>query len=212
MNDPDLKSYTRQVVNILITCLCLGIFLYYTATLILPEKWLHKQTVTTTHVIIPPISVANQTLDASLGSEFILTLTSNVNLGIIHMVDGRALNLTVTNAEHSLIFTNQILWLPTNTIPYAVSNDITCYTFFQNSNIIYGSVMRRIRMEVDESTNWVASGSSNVWGLTNVVSFTSNINYCVMFDNATSNVWIWRDGVWAEYEKKKDSLTNHLTN
>lgn len=115
-------------------------FIYYCAKLILPQKWMHRQT--TTYTIIPPISIAGQVFDAELGSEFSLLLTSNVNLGIIHMVDGRAVNLAVTNVEHTLIFTNQISWLPTNTIPYAASNDITLFCFMQNSNIIYGSVMR----------------------------------------------------------------------
>jgi len=117
----------------------------------------NKQIVTTTYTTIPPITLTTQTIDAELGSEFSAVLTSNVNYGIINMRDGRMLNLTVTNAEHTVTFTNPIHWLPTNTIPYAASNSVTLFNFMQRSNTIYGSVMRQNYFEdetkLDSATN-----------------------------------------------------------
>lgn len=170
-----MKSVIGYVIGFLGTFFALC-FIYHSITLILPEKWTRR--VITTYTTVPIVNVANQTIDASLASEFSLLLTSNMDVGIIHMEHGRALNLTVTNAEHTLRFTNQISWLPSNTIPYVASNSITVYHFMQVGTNLWGEVMRWNTEPVGKVEYWF--------------DFTGTNNYA---SNGSSNVFIGKNGI-----------------
>lgn len=93
-----------------------------------------------TFVTLPVIAVSQATIDAELGTEFSLTVSSNTALGIINMRDGRAVNLTVTYP--AIRFTNAVDWAgkskPSDT------EDIKMFHFYKIGEVLHGAYEQRI--------------------------------------------------------------------
>lgn len=89
-------------------------------------------------VTAPVLNVSGVNIDAATGTEFSKTLASNTTLGIINMVDGQAVSLTVTNTTFTLSFTNAITWI-SGVVPVIDTNAVNVFHFFRTGGRILGS-------------------------------------------------------------------------
>ncbi len=88
---------------------------------------------------LPPLNVPSTIVDANLATEFSLVVRSNTVLEFIHLINGRTLNLTVTNLGFTIGFANNITWMPTNGEPPFDVAGVSMFHFYQSDKALYGA-------------------------------------------------------------------------